>query len=257
MIDWDEIDWKRGIATMVLGLVLIAVGFFLLNDYYTSRRVKADLDQNLSDINAYAAKYPPPAVKDSSQVEAQVQDLEAQVAASKVKLPESYDDAAVQAEIQSRADLQGAKLLSVEPQPAVTRGFLVYHPVQVTFSGARDQITGFLHSLDFIPYLHEMETKPVSFTDKLTVTVNVLSFDKDSWLGANPCQELIPLPALRETKVMAVQVFKDQLAGEQQAIENKVGELQKAQSLAKKTCELNHAVGIAQFKLQALKSPRP
>jgi len=258
MIEWDEIDWKRGIATLVLGILIIAGGIFVLNDYLTFKRTKADLDQNLSDITAYAQKYPPAsAAQDSSQVEARIKDLEAQIAASKVKLAESYDQAAMQAEIEARARTQGVNLISVDPQPSVSRGFLVYYPLQVTFGGTRDQVTEFLRSLDFLPYRHEMEKTRVSFSEKITITLNVIVFDRDSWLAANPCPEVIPLPALRETKVLFVRLFEDNLEQEQAQIEAKVGELQKAQALSQKTCDLNHQLGLAQFKLQALKPPLP
>jgi hypothetical protein len=140
MIDWDEIDWKRGIATLVLGLLIIAGGLFVLNDYLAFKRTKADLDQNLSDINAYAQKYPPAAGKDSSQVEAQIQALEAQLAASKVKVAESYDEAAVKAEIQARANLQGAKLISVEVLPEEASDFAVSACVKFKLGVAGDYL---------------------------------------------------------------------------------------------------------------------
>jgi Tfp pilus assembly protein PilO len=255
MIDWDEIDWKRGIATLFLGLLIIAGGIFVLNDYLAFKGTKVNLDQNLADITAYAQKYPPAAAQDSSQLEAQIKDLEAQIAASKVKLADSYDQTAVQAEIESRAKLQGVNLISVEPRNPITHGFLIYHPLDVTFGGTRDQITEFLRGLDLLPFQHEIEKSPVSFSDKITITLNVIVFDRDSWLVANPCPEVIPVPALREVNVQSVRLFKGNLEQEQAQIEAKVGELQKAVSLSKQSCDVNHRLGLAQFKLQALKSP--
>ena len=254
MIDWDEIDWKRGVATLVLGLLLIAAGIFVLNDYLSFKRTKADLDQNLAELTAYAQKYPPAAGKDSPQLEAQIKDQEAQLAASKVQLPENYDAAAVQVEIEARARTQGANLISVDPQTSVSHGSLVYYPLQVSFGGNRDQVTGFLRSLDSIPFRHEMEKSQVSFSDKITVTLNLIVFDRDSWLSANPCPEVIPLPSLRETKVPTLHLFKGDLEQEQNQIETKQGELQKSQASSKKMCDLNRQDGMARFKLQALKS---
>lgn len=256
MIDWDEINWKQGIATLVLGILLIAGGIFVVDDYLRSIRTQEALQGNLDEVNTYAAKYQPPALKDSSQLEAEVGDLEARLEKAQVKLPESYDPAEIQADIENRARAQTVNLLSVEAQPIFSRGYLVIHPFQVSFSGTRDQITDFLRSLDQIPSLHEMKSGNVSISDKVRVTVSLVSFDQDSWLEANPCPELTPPPQLRETKAESLRLFKGNLLQMQQEIARKLEDLKKAQDNVQKICDLNHRLGIARDKLQALSAQR-
>lgn len=252
MIDWDEIDWKQGIATLVLGIGLIAGGIFVLDDYFRSIRTQEALTSNLDDLNSYAAKYQPPALTDSSQLEAEAQGLEARLAQAQVKLPESYDDAAIQADFETRARELGVNLIRVEAQPAISRGYVVIHPFQVSFSGTQGQITDFLGSLNRIPYLHEMKGGNISLSDQIRVTVNLVSFDQASWLDANPCQELTPPPQLRETKAESLYLFKGNLLSMQQEVARKFEDLKKAQTNTQKICDLKHRLGIARDKLQAL-----
>lgn len=254
MIEWDEINWKQGIATLVLGILLIAGGIFVVDDYLRSQRTAEAIRANLEELNNYAAKYQPPALKDLGPLEAEVQTLESRLAQAQVKLPAGYDAVAIQTEIENRARALMVNLRGVAPQPTTTRGHVVYHPFRVTFSGTREQITDFLRSLDQMPYLHQIESGNISLADEIRVTINLLSFDEDSWLEANPCPELTPLPPVQETQAEKLRLFQGNLLSKQQEVDRKLEELKKAQANVKKLCELNHRLGLARDKLQILNS---
>lgn len=249
MIDWDEVNWGKGIAIIMAGLIAAGAVIFVLNDYLTFQRHEESLKGQIEELNHFYSTWKPPADADIAKIEKTRNQLEEKLAAAPFEVPESLEFGEIENFVREEAQRNGVQIKEVNFLMDTSRGFFKIQPVQVSFTGQQESVSNFLRRLDEARYAHQTETTRLNFEDVMNITIDFYMFDVESWGDFYKCKLAVTFPRIGDVNIEGVKIFKGDLAKLKREVDDKVASLAQAKKAVSRECEIEGEIGALEEKL--------
>jgi len=253
MIELEDFDWRKAIGVIILALILIGGGVYVLNDYMTSNRIKAELESQLEQIDKFYATWKPPSQKGLEQIRQNISQLRAELSGLKTPLGLEVDTSAIESRITEDASYYGVELEVKEWQEPFSEDYLIVYPLKLRLAGEEQAISKFLIGLDDLPYPHRRKGSPAVAEGHLELTLEFLAFDEQSWKSDYICELPAELPNLKPVNINRVKIFKDNLAQLESQLTGQKQGVEKAKKLLDQKCELEKELSALQKRIELSK----
>jgi len=254
MIEWDEINWRSVIGIIVFAILLIAGSIFALNDFLNSKRLKADMEADLSRINEFYSTWKPPSQKDLEQMSSKADSLQKQLDQLKPRIGSELDFKQVQEKIQQLAGSAGVSLERMDAQTEGADGFLKVYPLTLAVKGSNEQISRFLIGVDNLGVAYRRRGNPAITSGQIELNLEFLAFDQQGWDKAYSCSIQANPPELKEANISRVKIFKDDLDGLKEKINAEKIKLEQSKKLLAEQCELEKKISGLERQINLSKS---
>jgi hypothetical protein len=255
MIEWDEVledvDWKRGLAVIVLGILIMGGGIFLALDLQHTNTARTLLESDRQEIEDFQKDWVPPKKK-VTELKKELKALEAELAAKGVELPETIDRDAVETEIKRIANSDRVEIVKYSPSEKID-GYCLILEVEVSFSSSGPRsAANFMADLGRISYPNTLKSQPVSLLDTtMGVTIEVYSFDLEGWELEKSCVGMT-VPDIPERDISGVRVFGSDLQGLKASVEQQRAGLVDVRDESIESCELQTEVEKVKNKIKII-----
>jgi len=257
MIEWDEIledvNWKRGIAIIIGGIILLAAVVFLGLDWHRYSLNKVLLDNDLEEIQGFQKTWSAPDIKATAKLQNELKEEEAKLAALGVDLPDTIDPASAEAGIRQAADRD--RLPITRLNPAEKRdGYCGIYEVEVIFSSKEPaRSMAFLSDLGALPGAHSIKSDAVSLQGgTLKVKVEYYYFDRQGWDEVNNCQVKLTIPEIPDRDIAGVYVFGGQLKDLKARVDQENAGLKDVKKQFIEGCELQKKMDEIKAKIKII-----
>jgi hypothetical protein len=248
MIDWEDIledvNWKRGLLIISGGIILIAAAVLVLLDYKHSTVMKANLEGDLSDLREFNQNYKAPSEKELNVLKKQQADWEAKLSAVK-RLPTELDANTIAGTIKASAAKYGVSVQDVKIGGQTSDGNCLILPAAVVFSASSSPAAAkFIADLNQLPEPHiiKRSNEKQSLTGAMQIALEFYGFDQASWEANNNCDIKMQVPQSPTRNVDSIYLFKSQLTGLQNQVNQEQGNLKNLKPQFQKTCEIEIAI---------------
>jgi Tfp pilus assembly protein PilO len=249
MIDWDEVNWGKGIAIIVAGLIVVGAGIFLLNDYLRYQRLNELLMGQIEELDQFYSTWKPPSDLEMAQLRAKRDNLINNLRTAAFTVPESIDPGEIENTIREEAVRNAVAVSDVSFLAESSRGFFRVQPVQVSFTGDEEPVANFLRRLDQIPYVHQLEATRLTFGEVMNITINLFTFDKNSWSDFYKCKLKVTFPKIEDVDIERVKVFKGNLDQLKSQVNDKHSSLVRAKEAVNQECKIEGEIGALEEQI--------
>ena len=253
MIDFDEFDWRKGISAIIFALIVIGFGIYLLNDYTTSNRIKADIQNQLDRLDQFYATWKPPSQSGLAKMRSQIAQLKSELAGLERSLPLEVNTDEILQKLTEEASYAQVELETTEWDEPRTEDFLKIYPLKLAITGTSEQISKFLIALEGLPYPNRRTGKPVITVNRLETTIEFLAFDKQGWMETYACKLPAEFPVIKEVNIKRVKFFKDDLAQLKSKLDAQLKGLQKVRKLLDEKCQLEKEISALKKQIELSK----
>jgi hypothetical protein len=258
MIEWDEIledvDWKRGVAFLIVGLILIGGAVFLGLDMHKANTMKTLLENDEKDMETFEQTWAAPDSKEIADLQKELKQAEADYAALGVDLPDAVDQDAIIAKIKKIAASDNVQIVKVSPTSGREEYCSVLELGLVFSSSQQGNALNFLTDLSRMPEPHAVRSQPVSLlTGTMDVTVEFYSFDHAGWDEINNCALKLSLPLIPDRDISDIYVFQSGLADLKAKVDQENAGLKTVKIQFTKGCELQTRIDMIKTKIKIVK----
>ncbi len=252
MIDWDEINWGKGIAIILAGVIVVGAGIFVMNDYLSSQRLRDQLSAQIEDLNNFYSTWEAPSEIEIAKLEQERNQMMDQVESAPFAIPDTIDPIRIENLIREQAQRSGVKVSEVALKAEDSRGFFKANPFVVSFTGNEEPVATFLRLIEMLPYAVQTEASRLTFGETMNIKVNFFTFDTQGWDEFYKCKLSVTIPQIDEVNIDKVFVFKGNLA----QLKSEVGELQSSLKQTKQAvnreCEIEREKGALEEKIRLI-----
>ncbi len=249
MIDWDEVNWGKGIAIILAGIIVVGAGVFVLNDYLNYQRLQELLTGQIEELDQFYATWKPPSDLEMNRLEVKRDRLNKELQAAPIRIPATIDPVEIENTIREEAGRNAVAVSDVSFMAESSQGFFKIQPVQVSFTGDKEPVANFLRRLDQIPYIHQMETARLTFGEMMNITLNFFTFDKKSWDDLYKCKLAVTFPKIEDIDVEKVKVFKGNLDQLKSQVDDKLSSLARTKKAVNRECEFEREIGALEEQI--------
>jgi hypothetical protein len=257
MIDWDEVNWGKGIAIILAGIVLVGGGIFVVNDYMSYQRLNSQLISQIEDLDNFYSTWSPPSEVEMLKMEQKLNDLQKFLQSSSVIVPGQIDFGEIENLIRSQAQANNVQLYEVNILAEESTGFFNVQPVEVSFEGSEEPVANFLRRVDQIQYAHQMEASMLSFGEAMDVKIKFYIFDTKEWNDFYDCKTSVTFPEIENVNIDKIRIFKGNLAQLKSQVDSKLASLKDTKQAANNKCELEGRIGALEEKVKLIKELTP
>jgi len=258
MIEWDEIledvDWKRGVAFLIGGLILMGAAVFLGLDMHKANTLQALLENDGNDIATFEKTWSAPDIKEIADLQKEVKEAEAEYAALGIDLPDSVDQDAIIAKIKGIAASDHVQIVKTSPENKREEYCSIFQLGLVFSSTQQGSAMNFLSDLSRMSEPHSVKSQPVSLlSGTMDVTMEFYSFDRAGWDEINNCELKLTLPPIPDRDISGLYVFGKGLMDLKAKVDQDKAGLSNVKIQFSKGCELQTQVDMVRTKIKILK----
>jgi Tfp pilus assembly protein PilO len=280
MVDWDEVledvNWKRGIALVIAGIIVIVGVVFVLHDYWKFNRISRQLEGDLKDIKRFKETWKKDLLSEEAlqEVAAEKKQLEEALATARVRLPvlpepsrkeKNRFQALIGGAIKELAVSKGVTITRIDWPDDQYEVFCVVSPVEITMSG--DQ----RHSADFLSGLYHFKCPVAEAPDNECPAANkspaqglegskfikyeYYSFNEKNWNEANSCDLNVVPPEIKTRPGTSI-LFGAKLDELRSKVDQEAATMAQVKTAVVKSCEARKARDRVQAELNILKEKK-
>ena len=219
MIDWDEVledvDWKKGLISLIVGIIVIGGGTFVALDYNRMSGLKVLLEADIQSITDFQQTWTA-STENISDLESETKSLKSKIANSDVVLPYEVNMDDLEAQISALASESNVTIKQMARQNPTKDDEYLYlqeNPVKLIFSGTPRRSAYFLQDVEKIDAPHLLVSDPMSDPANGKVIINFYSFDQTGWDEVHNCQIGITVPEIKTRDISGVMIFKNKISG--------------------------------------------
>lgn len=258
MIEWDEIlediDWKRGAAIIILGLILIGLAVFLGLQMHKANTVRNLLENDQRGLQSFQDTWSGPGQKGIKELQKELKEEEDRLAATGVTLPESLDKDAILSRLKQLASSDRVQIVKLTPSERTDEYCLIYELGLVFSANDPRSAALFLSNLTRIPDPHSVKSQPVSIQGgTMEVTVDFYGFDLSAWNEINNCEVKLTMPNIPDREITGIYIFGGDLANLKAAVDQQKASLKDVKREFIEGCELQTELDKVRNKIKIVR----
>jgi Tfp pilus assembly protein PilO len=261
MIDWEElledVNWKRAIIIVVVGVIVIAGAIFVLSDRHKYSQLKASLQSDLKELKDFEKFNKSPAPAELEAIKKETETLTKQLEATKIKLPPAIDKDEIDQKLHTASVANKINIDQLRWGNNVSEGYCVISPLELVLTGAARSSAAFLSDLYTWGYPVADKSPTQGLEGTKTIRLEFYAFDDKDWSAANDCKVKVNPPAIVDRDIMQSRLFGSGLTELKHEVDVKQATIKDVGKKLREACEVKAAHDRVKDELEVIKDKFP